>query len=261
MIDTWIITGDTHGDMSRFDNLNDYGSSSVGIIILGDAGCNYYLNKKDTQTKLILENTGYSYFLVRGNHEERPENIENMITIYNNDIQGEVFWEENFPHIFYLKDGEIYNFGGYKTLVIGGAYSVDKYYRLSMGYRWFSEEQLTTAEMDKISAKYFGQKFDFVFTHTCPISWEPTDLFLSMINQHTVDKSMEEWLDEFKDEVQWNIWLFGHYHADRLERPHVEMFYKDMEDLDTIWERWQQYDEDESLSWWLQKSPRFYWGE
>ena len=86
MIDTWIITGDTHGDMSRFDNLNDYGSSSIGIIILGDAGCNYYLNKKDTQTKLILENTGYSYFLVRGNHEERPENIENMITIYNDDI-------------------------------------------------------------------------------------------------------------------------------------------------------------------------------
>ena len=82
-----------------------------------------------------------------------------------------------------------------------------------------------------------------------------------MINQHTVDKSMEEWLDEFKDEIQWNIWLFGHYHADRLERPHVEMFYKDMDDLDTIWERWQQYDEDESLSWWLQKSPRFYWGE
>lgn len=261
MINAWTITGDTHGDMTRFYNLQDSDPSTIGIIILGDAGCNYYLNKRDDKTKQKLEDTGYSYFLVRGNHEERPENIKNMITIYNEDIQGEVFWEEKFPHIFYLKDGGIYNFSGHKTLVIGGAYSVDKYYRLSMGYQWFSEEQLTTTEMKKINAKNFGQKFDFVFTHTCPISWEPTDLFLSMINQETVDKTMEVWLDEFKDEIQWNIWLFGHYHADRLERPHVEMFYKDMEDLDTIWERWKQYDEDESLSWWLQKSPRFYWGE
>lgn len=261
MINAWTITGDTHGDMTRFYNLQDSDPSTIGIIILGDAGCNYYLNKRDDKTKQKLEDTGYSYFLVRGNHEERPENIKNMITIYNEDIQGEVFWEEKFPHIFYLKDGGIYNFSGHKTLVIGGAYSVDKYYRLSMGYQWFSEEQLTTTEMKKINAENFGQKFDFVFTHTCPISWEPTDLFLSMINQETVDKTMEVWLDEFKDEIQWNIWLFGHYHADRLERPHVEMFYKDMEDLDTIWERWKQYDEDESLSWWLQKSPRFYWGE
>lgn len=261
MINAWTITGDTHGDMTRFYNLQDSDPSTIGIIILGDAGCNYYLNKRDDKTKQKLEDTGYSYFLVRGNHEERPENIKNMITIYNEDIQGEVFWEEKFPHIFYLKDGGIYNFSGHKTLVIGGAYSVDKYYRLSMGYQWFSEEQLTTTEIEKINAENFGQKFDFVFTHTCPISWEPTDLFLSMINQETVDKTMEVWLDEFKDEIQWNIWLFGHYHADRLERPHVEMFYKDMEDLDTIWERWKQYDEDESLSWWLQKSPRFYWGE
>ena len=130
-----------------------------------------------------------------------------------------------------------------------------------MGYQWFSSEQLTADEMEKISAENFGQNFDFILSHTCPISWEPTDLFLSMIDQSTVDKSMELWLEEFKDEIQWNVWLFGHYHADRLERPHVEMFFKDMEDLDTIWKRWQQYDEDESLSWWLQKSPQFYWGE
>ena len=99
MIDTWIITGDTHGDMSRFDNLNDYGSSSVGIIILGDAGCNYYLNKKDTQTKLILENTRYSYFLVRGNHEERPENISTYKEI--DMFGGKVFVEKE--HEIYKK--------------------------------------------------------------------------------------------------------------------------------------------------------------
>lgn len=28
-----------------------------------------------------------------------------------------------------------------KTIVIGGAYSVDKFYRLSKGYNWFEDEQ------------------------------------------------------------------------------------------------------------------------
>ena len=33
-------------------------------------------------------------------------------------------------------------------LVLGGAYSVDKFYRLSMGYKWFSDEQMTIEERE-----------------------------------------------------------------------------------------------------------------
>ena len=259
MINAWTITGDTHGDMTRFYNLQDSDPSTIGIIILGDAGCNYYLNKRDDKTKQKLEDTGYSYFLVRGNHEERPENIKNMITIYNEDIQGEVFWEEKFPHIFYLKDGGIYNFSGHKTLVIGGAYSVDKYYRLSMGHQWFSDEQLTADEMAKISAENFGQKFDFVFTHTCPISWEPTDLFLSMINQETVDKTMERFLEKIKMNIPFKAWCFGHFHNNRLECPYFEQYYTYIEDLDEIMKRWIKYRETQKIDWHLIKGPHFYW--
>ena len=259
MITNWKVTGDTHGNMKRFENLPaSFDMETLGIIILGDAGCNYYKNKKDHWTKMSLEKIGCMFYCVRGNHEERPENIKTMQTMYDEDVAGEVYYEPDYPHIHYFKDGGVYTIGGHKTLVIGGAYSVDKFYRLQMGYMWFPQEQLTADEMKKIESEAFGEKFDFVFTHTCPISWEPRDLFLNGINQSEVDKSMELWLDDLKDEINWTVWLFGHYHADRLERPGVEMFFTDIDDLDVIWGRWTSGEE---LSWWLEKSPMFYEGE
>ena len=254
MINTWIITGDTHGDMSRFSRLSVEDPNATAVIILGDAGCNYYKNKKDDRTKQALLETNMTFYLVRGNHEDRPENITGMISVYDEEVQGEVFMEEAFPAIKYLKDGGIYVINGHKTLVIGGAYSVDKWYRLGMGYQWFPQEQLTTDEMAMIETNIKGQHFDFVLSHTCPISWEPVDLFLRGIDQSSVDKSMEQWLDSLKDKIDWTVWLFGHYHADRLERPGVEMFYREIEDMDTIWNRWTSGKE---LDWWLDKSPNF----
>lgn len=253
MIQQWIVTGDTHGDMSRFTKLT--GSPDLGVIILGDAGCNYYKGKRDNRIKQQLEDTGCYYYLVRGNHEDRPENVEGMTTMFDEDVQNEVFVEPAFPHIRYLKDGEVYTFNNHRTLVIGGAYSVDKEYRLVMGYAWFPQEQLTTAEMQAISDKVRGQKFDFVFSHTCPLSWEPTDLFLRGIDQSKVDKSMETWLDTLKEEIDYRVWLFGHYHADRIERQGVEMFFTEMEDLENTWNRWQ--DVSPSLGWWYDRSPHY----
>lgn len=43
---------------------------------------------------------------------------------------GKVWVEEAYPNILFAKDGEIYDIAGMKTIVIGGAYSVDKFYRL-----------------------------------------------------------------------------------------------------------------------------------
>lgn len=256
MIKLWMVTGDTHADMSRFETLQfeDCKADDVGVIILGDAGCNYYSGKKDIRTKQILEQYGHHYYLVRGNHEERPENVVGMTSIFDEEINGEVWFEPAFPHIKYLKDGGIYTFGGHRTLVIGGAYSIDKWYRLYAGFKWFVEEQLSPEEMETIEQNVTGQHFDFVLSHTCPKSWEPVDLFLRGIDQSMVDKTMEIWLDKLKNEIDWKIWLFGHYHADRLERPGVEMFYTEIEPLEEIWLRWMSGKE---LPWWVNKSPNF----
>lgn len=44
-------------------------------------------------------------------------------------------------NLLFAKDGEIYNFNGKKVMPVGGAYSIDKYYRIRNGLSWFETEQ------------------------------------------------------------------------------------------------------------------------
>lgn len=267
MIKRWIITGDTHGQVfQRMDkisrNIDNLVAEETAVIILGDAGLNYYLNKTDLKEKKLSSNFGIRIYCVRGNHEQRPQNVQGMKLVYDEDVDGEVYIEDELPLIRYFVDGGEYTIAGKSVLVIGGAYSVDKYYRLARAAGrsfsgWFEDEQLNEAERAEILQKVNGKRYDFVLTHTAPITWEPTDLFLRGVDQSTVEKDMEYWLKEVALSVCWGYWLFGHYHADRIEAPHVEQFYREYEDLETIIKRWKRYDETGELDWWLPKSPHF----
>lgn len=273
MIKNWILTGDTHGGMSTISrignihrNMEDCVPDATGIIILGDAGLNYYLNKTDKKYKKLLNSQGYHIYCVRGNHEQRPENLDYELS-YDPEVFGMVYDDPDFENIKYFVDGGEYVIGGHSTLVIGGAYSIDKWYRLARaGYKpeeasiaspkvcgWFKDEQLTAEECGDIWDKVQDKHYDFVFTHTCPIDWEPTDLFLNGIDQSTVDKSMEVWLGKLKDYFTWGVWCFGHYHADRVERPNVEQFYMDYEKMETVWNRYHG-EKTYIKEWWLPKS-------
>lgn len=269
----WYITGDTHGLVnSRLHNL-EIVPNETALIILGDAGINYYLNKTDKKNKKLINDKECLVYCVRGNHEQRPELVEGMTDMWDSNVEGYVWYEPDFPNIRYFKDGYAYVINGLKTLVVGGAYSVDKWYRLARAQveetydemqiihraGWFPQEQLTEEERRQILIAHVGEHFDLVLTHTCPFSWEPIDLFLSGLDQSSVDKSMELFFETLKNAIDWDVWLFGHYHADRLERPHVEQFFHDIESLDVIWERWHSENTEELPGWWLlDKSPMYY---
>lgn len=76
---------------------------------------------------------------IHGNHEQRPENIDGYELIDWNG--GKVWVQPEYPSILFARDGDIYTIGKYRYLVIGGAYSVDKFYRLKRGYGWWEDEQ------------------------------------------------------------------------------------------------------------------------
>lgn len=252
----WYVTGDIHRSLTRFKQFkraNTISPENINFIILGDVGANFYLNNKDFWFKSDMNKFGYTFYCVRGNHEARPNKVPGIIKKYDDLVKNYIYIEEQFPNIKYLIDGEVYYFDGYKTLVVGGAYSVDKYYRLQNDLVWFSDEQLNPTELKNIMNSVKGKSFDLILTHTAPYDWEPIDLFLNFIDQSTVDKTMEYWFNILKDEVNWKVWLFGHYHADRLEKPKVEMFYEEIEELKEIMERWEK----EELDWWLPLSPYF----
>lgn len=250
----WFVTGDTHGKVYNRIITSDFGMThNAALIILGDAGLNFYLNKTDKKEKQRVEHRLAAFdsylYIVRGNHEERPQNL-GMNWFKDTNVLGKVYMETEFPHIRYLMDGGTYIIDGKSTLVIGGAYSVDKYWRLkgkpedtTEWTGWFKDEQLTETEMIEIARNIYNASYDMVLTHTCPVSWEPRDLFLSVVNQDKVDKTMENFLEEVKNRIDYGLWLFGHYHQNRLMRPHVEMLYQAVYTLDEISVRWRKFDE------------------
>lgn len=266
MIKHVLITGDCHGKVDARlaqikDTMPEYDPSETAVIILGDVGFNYYKNKKDWKLKHHAAQFGYTLYCLRGNHEDRANNIKGTKIVYDEFVHGYVFEEVEFSNIKYFADEVAeYNIMGKTVLCIPGAYSVDKWYRLQNDWQWFAQEQLSEEEMKYAEKIVCGKYYDFVFSHTCPIIWEPTDLFLSMIDQSTVDKTMEVWMAKIEETFLWKHWLFGHYHADRIERPYVEQFYTEIEDLNSITERWEKFGYTGELDWWLPKSPNFYMG-
>lgn len=205
------ITGDTHRDFSRFYKLEK--DTDNVLIVLGDVGINYYLNEEDKIYKEYLKKLKLKLFCVRGNHEERPENISTYKEVEM--FGGKVFIEEEYPNLIFAKDGETYYIDGKKILVIGGAYSVDKQYRLLHGYKWFKDEQLTKEEMDTILDEVKGKQFDIVLTHTCPYKYEPREVFMQGLDQSKVDKSMEHFLDKVEENINYDKWYCGHYHTEK----------------------------------------------
>lgn len=205
------ITGDTHGDFRKFNHLNLKDEDIM--IILGDVGINYYLDEYDKKLKERLSKYNFKFFCIQGNHEERPENISSYHEVEM--FGGQVYIENEYPNLIFAKNGELYNLNGKSILVIGGAYSIDKDYRISKGYPWFKNEQLSKFERKSILEKYTGKHVDIILSHTCPFKYEPKESFKLSLPQELVDKSMEKFLDEVEEKLDYDKWYCGHYHIEK----------------------------------------------
>ena len=250
------VFGDLHGSYKPvrdfyncYKDNPDFNFDGTDIIILlGDAGLNYFFNHRDDNFKNALCKYPFTYFVIRGNHEERPSvcmekepNKWTMEEFWGN----KVYVEKRCPKIKYALDDVaeyeiVLSEKTYYTLVVPGAYSVDKEYRQMMGYSWFPQEQLSFKEkLD--GAHYLSNIYDLVLSHTAPLKYEPVELFLPMVDQSKVDKSMEEYLDWIDNNIYYSLWLWGHYHGfkyynptkwDELDRRKLMLFQKEQIDLE-----------------------------
>ena len=225
------ITGDRHGDFTdlKVDSMCGKYTKKDIIIILGDAGINYYVKQKRNAEENLLQEekkcrklkediqsvVNATLFCVHGNHEARPECIEGYQK--KKWHGGTVYYQKEYPNILFAKDGEVYDFNGKKYIVIGGAYSIDKMYRLLCGYNWFKDEQPSDAIKKKVEARLEKEnwKIHGVLSHTCPYRYEPKELFLKEVDQDKVDKSTEKWLDTIEKGLDYQVWYFGHYHGEK----------------------------------------------
>lgn len=227
-----ILTGDTHGVFDRIEAFceeNDTTYTDV-MVILGDAGINYWLDERDEEVKAQAAQLPLTLFCIHGNHEERPEALPGYEEMEWHG--GKVWFESDYPNLLFAQDGEVYDFGGKKTMVIGGAYSVDKYYRIANGLCWFPSEQpdehikaYVERQLDKL-----GWRVDYILSHTVPLSAVPHHALLPTIDQSTVDRSTEVWLEKISQRLAYEGWYAGHYHV-TCDMGRVHIIFEDYEEL------------------------------
>ena len=212
------ITGDIHRDIQRIKNICEKYNTTRNdvLIILGDACINFYGDERDDFLKENISALPITVFCIHGNHEIRPQNIPSYIKLQYR--CGTALGELEYPNLLFGIDGEIYNFDGHRCLVIGGAYSPDKFQRIERGHHWWEDEQPDDKIKEIVNKKIdeYGRIIDIILTHTCPLKYTPTEVFLPWIDQSKVDKSTEIWFDEIEGKVPYKTWFCGHWHTDKV---------------------------------------------
>lgn len=226
------ITGDTHGSFNRIgDFCREKQTTKEDIlIILGDAGINYHRGFKDIMKKDFLAQLPITLLCIHGNHEQRPSTIP---TYTEREWHGGIVYvEKEYPSILFAKDGEIYDLDGQKAIAIGGAYSIDKMLRIMYGYGWWEDEQPSDEIKGDVERQLETRdwKVDVVLSHTVPLKYEPTEVFLPGVDQSWVDKSTEEWLGKIEERLRYRKWYCGHYHTEK-EVGRVRLMFEGIEDF------------------------------
>ena len=245
----YFITGDKHRNFQNIKNFcRDMNTRRKDvIIILGDSGFNYYEDERDNKLKSEISNLNITLFCIHGNKEKRPQNVGTYgIRSF---CGGKVYYEPKYPNIYFAIDGEIYNFEGKKYMVVGGAHSVDKMRCLEEHKPFWEDEMPDEAIKTVVERKLLieGNKIYGMLTHTCPIKYLPTEMFMSTRQnadikrkskksksknffKPDIDRSTEEWLSKLEKQLDYKVWYCGHYHIDK-EIDKINMMYSGIRTL------------------------------
>lgn len=229
------ITGDTHNteDMSNVSSSNmklccaeqnvDYSKIS-NLIILGDFGLPWYdcpvdengIHSANKTDKYLLEwynKKSFRILAVMGNHD----NYDMLKKLPSVKMFGSTVLKVS-ENIFYLKRSEVYIIENKKFLVLGGARSDDKTYRIPHESWWHQEEWFDEEKLHCLSIlKENDYNFDYILSHTGPSAGIAcTDSFY--LNDENLIKLKDDSNVAFNDfidsKVTYKKWFFGHWHSD-----------------------------------------------
>lgn len=243
------VTGDVHGNAKDMKERIKGMNSNDTLIVLGDFGAEYGTYIQGSLKKACKKTEG-KILVLRGNHDNRywRDHVKSESGKFITDdgwhleniYFGETLVQDKYPNIHYVLDcGGLYKVENYNILMVPGAYSVDKAYRLVKGLPYEPEELLTFDERNNLMnlAEVNKDIIDFVCGHTAPLKIESyiRYLFLDFINQNSVNKTMESWLDNLmyiiEDGKKFKNYFFGHYHDEKECGQNYTMLYNSVIDL------------------------------
>lgn len=207
------ITGDTHGDFSRFKSPAARRLKRGDIlIILGDFGFIWDGGKKERRLIKKLARLKYQVLFLDGPHENYDLLREIPVTEWNG---GRVQVIEG--NVMHLMRGEIYTIENDKFFVFGGGESYDHDLR-AQAKTWWEEEMPSGEEMisGRKNFEKHGNKVNFILTHDYP-GKSASHLSKSKAGDKPPRQNgVNAYLGLIENEVQYDRWFFGSLHTDKI---------------------------------------------
>ena len=214
------ITGDMHGDQSRF-NTKEIKQLQSGdtLIICGDFGFVWENNKKEKDFLKWLGSRKYNVCFLDGPHD-------NFDSIYS---YKKTMWKGGLVHrvsgsLFHLCRGQIFNIDGFTIFTFGGGESSDRDMR-NDSKRWFKEELPSPDEMREGAENLnkAGLKVDYIVTHEPPSLVKRAMQLRSGKNAYV--NKLNGYLEEISRGVTYEKWFFGCVHEDKpVTKKHIAVF-------------------------------------
>ncbi len=201
------ITGDTHGEMCRFDS-SQVKKLKKGdtLIVCGDFGFIWDGGEKEQKILKKLGNKKYNILFVDGTHENFDLLSQYPVTEWNG---GQV--QNISGNLYHLMRGQVFTIENKKIFAFGGGESSEKQLRIQAG-KWWEHEMPTMDEMRAgvNNLHVVDMKVDYIITH------EPAPrVMYQSTNAKESTNQLEAFFEQLVRQVEFTKWYFGAIHVDR----------------------------------------------
>lgn len=214
------ITGDTHGDYSRFKQpkIKKLKKGDT-LIICGDFGFIWENTKEEQKTIKKLGKSKYTICFIDGTHE----NFELLSNYKVSDWNGGKA-HQIAGNLYHLMRGQIFEIEGMKIFTMGGGESPDIDIRFE-NERWSRKEIPNRDELLE-GAKNLedaGCAVDIIVTHEPP---QKIKGFLKLRDNGPVRVTgLNTYFEELGNSCEFKRWFFGSMHVDKhISSSHIAVF-------------------------------------
>lgn len=200
------VTGDTHGDLSRFKDpqMKKLGKGDT-LIVCGDFGFIWDNSKREQAALKKLMMKDFTIAFIDGCHENFDLLEAYPETNWNGGMARVIA-----PNLVHLMRGQIYTIEGMRFFTFGGGHSQDIEFRHDSD--WWEREQPTHDEIMEAlkNLDAHGNKIDYVITHEPPASVKDC-LGVDVFQRLEVHALFEEIIKI----CDYKKWFFGKCHIDK----------------------------------------------
>lgn len=218
------ITGDTHGDISRFNDkrLKRLGEDDI-VIVCGDFGFIWQGGDKERKVLKTLAKKKFTIAFVDGSHE----NFGRLRSFAEGTWNGGTV-HMIAPNVIHLMRGQYYTINGKTFFTMGGGESEQAELNGEDLWTGGSLPEKSELVMGAANIDIHGGKVDVIISH------EPSSKIKSILSdQDTLGtmsriNALNAFLEQLAETVEYKKWYFGSFHIDKRITSKITAVYTDI---------------------------------